>query len=70
MITSTNGEAKEAVLRRSGALEDTIVENRLNTEDDQQNASNVLDILKGAVLQLKDTIEDELLKKKVIKYYW
>ena len=65
---SSHQPTKKQVLRTGGALEDTIFEYRLNLEDDEQNAPNVFDILKAAVL-LMDTIEEEPVKKNAIKLY-
>ena len=62
-------QQKTPVVRTGGALEDTIVEYRHNLENDMQNATNIFDNLKIAVFQLKDKVQEELVRKRAIKMY-
>ena len=43
-----------------GALNGTVNEYRLNLEDEQQNASNVLDVLKESTFQMENRINEEV----------
>ena len=41
----------------------------LNLEDEQQDASNVLDVLKEYTFQMENRIIEEVAKKRAVKYY-
>ena len=44
-------------------------EHRLNLEDEQQDASNVLDVLKKSTIQVENRINEEVVKKRAVKFY-
>ena len=52
-----------------GALNDTVNEYRLNIEDEQQDASNVLDVLKESTLHMENRINEKVVKKRAVKFY-
>ena len=54
---------------QSGALNDTVNEYRLNLEDEQQDASNVLDVLKEYTSQMESRINEVVVKKRAVKFY-
>ena len=57
-----NGPAKrykDNTTRVGGALNGTVNEYRLNLEDEQQDASNVLDMLKESTFQMENRINEE-----------
>ena len=54
--------------RVGGALDGTVNEYRLNLEDEQQDASNVLGILKESTFQMENRIS-EVVKKRSVKFY-
>ncbi len=60
---------KDNVSHIGGALDDTLADYRLNLEEDEQDAGNVLEVLKDAIFQLKSRISEELIKKRAIKFY-
>ena len=43
-------------------------EYRLNLEDEQQDASNVLDVLKESTFQMENRIDEEVVKKRAVKF--
>ena len=47
----------------------TVNEYRLNREDEQQNASSVLDVLKESTFQMENRIIEEVAKKRAVKFY-
>ena len=53
---------KDNVSRIGGALDGTVNEYRLNLEDEQQDASNVLDVLKESIFQMENRISEEVVK--------
>ena len=55
--------------RVGGTLDGTVNEYRLNLEDEQQDASNVLDVLKESTFQVENRINEEVVKKKAVKFY-
>ena len=66
---SPTKKLKDNVIYAGGALENTLVDYRLDIADEEQDANNVLDVLKESVHQLKNKINDELTKKKALKFY-
>ena len=44
-------------------------EYRLNLEDEHQDASNVLNILKESTFQMENRIHEEVAKKRAVKFY-
>ena len=54
---------KDNVNRVAGALVVAVNEYRLNLEDVQQDASNVLDVLKESTFQMENRISEEVVKK-------
>ena len=46
-----------------GALDGTMNEFRLNLEDEQQDASNALDVLKESTFQVENKIHEEVVKE-------
>ena len=52
-----------------GALENTLTDYRINLENELQDADMILDLLKDSVMQLHNTIDEELCKKKALKFY-
>ena len=59
---------KNNVNRVGGALDGTVNEYRLNLEDEQQNASNVLHVLKESTFQMENRINEEVVKKRAVKF--
>ena len=55
--------------RVGGAPNGTVNEYRLNLEDEQQDASNVLDVLKESTFQMENRINEEVGKKRAVKFY-
>ena len=53
---------------QAGALNGTVNEYRLNLEDEQQDASNVLDVLKESTFQMENRIDEEVVKKRAVKF--
>ena len=60
---------KDSVSHVGGALDNILVDNHVNLEDEEQDAANVLKVLKESIYQLKGRINEELEKKKAIKFY-
>ena len=52
-----------------GALEDTLADYRLSLEDEEQEAGNIMKVLKDSVLQLENRVKEELKRKRAIKFY-
>ena len=44
-------------------------EYRLNLEDEQQDASNVLDVLKESTFHVEKRINEEVVNKRAVKFY-
>ena len=44
-------------------------EYRLILEDEQQDASNILDVLKESTFQVENRINEEVVKKRAVKFY-
>ena len=55
---------KDNTSRVGGALNGTVNEYRLNLEDEQQDASNVLAVLKESTFQMENRINEEVGGKK------
>ena len=60
---------KDNISRVGGALYGTVNECRLNREDEQQDAPNVLDVLKESTFQMEHRIGEEVVKKRAVKFY-
>ena len=60
---------KLLISRVGDALNGAVNEYRLNLEDEQQDASNVLDVLKESNFQMENRISKEVAKKRAIKFY-
>ena len=67
-LATTVKKLKYYVSRVGGALEGTVNEYRLNLEDEEQDASNVLGILKESTFQMENRIS-EVVKKRSVKFY-
>ena len=57
------------ISRVGGALNDTVNEYRPNLEDEEQDASNVLDVHKESTFQMENRIIEEVAKKRAVKFY-
>ena len=68
-LDTTAKELKDNTSRVDGALNGTVNEYRLNLEDEQQDASNVLDVLKESTFQVENRINEEVVKKRAVKFY-
>ena len=66
---TTVKKLKDNISHVGGALDCTVNEYHLNLEDEQQNASNVLDILKESTFQVENRISEEVVKKRAVKFY-
>ena len=63
----TAKKRKDNTSRVGGALNGTVNEYRLNLENEQQDASNALDVLKESTFQYR--INEEVTKKRAVKFY-
>ena len=61
-LDTTAKKLKDNTSRVGGALNGTVNEYRLNLEDEQQDASNVLDVLKESTFQMENRINEEVVK--------
>ena len=52
-----------------GPLNGTVNEYRLNIEDEQQDASDVLGVLKESTFQMENRFNEEVVKKRAEKFY-
>ena len=68
-LGTTTKKLKYNINRVGGALNGTVNEHRLNLEDEQQNASNVLNVLKESTFQMENRISEEVAKKRAVKFY-
>ena len=59
---------KDNISRVGGAPDGTMKGYRLNPEDEQQGASNVLDVLKESTFQMENRISEEVVKKRAVKF--
>ena len=59
---------EDNVNRVGGALDGTVNEYRLKLEDEQQNAPNVLDVLKESIFQMENRINEDVAKKRSVKF--
>ena len=66
---TTVKKLKDNVSRVADALDGTVSEYRLNLEDEQQDASNVLNGLKGSTFQMENRINEEIAKKRAVRFY-
>ena len=56
--------------RVGGAINGIVNEYRLNLEDEEQDASNVLDVLKESTFQMENRINEDVGgKKRAVKFY-
>ena len=60
---------KDNTTRVGGALNGIVNEYRLNLEDEQKDASNVLDVRKESTFQMENRINEEVGKKRAVKFY-
>ena len=60
---------KDSVSCVGGALDGTLNDYCLNLEGDQQDASNVLNVLKESTFQMENRISEEVVKRKAVKFY-
>ena len=67
-LGTTMKKLKDDTSRVGGAFIVTVNEYRLNLEDEQQDASNVLDVLKGSTFQVENRINDGVVKKRAVKF--
>ena len=65
-----NKRGKDNVRYSGGALQNTLADYQIKLEDEQQDAINIMDLLKTSVFEFKDKISDELDKKNAIKLYF
>ena len=65
-LGTTVKKLKDSVSRVGDALDGTMNEYRINLEDEQQDASNVLDILKKSTFQMENRINEEDRKKRAV----
>ena len=68
-LGTTAKKLRDNINRVGGALNGTVNEYRLNLEDEQQDASNVLDVLKESTFQMENRISEEVAKKRAVKFY-
>ena len=68
-LDTTAKRLKGNTSRVGGALNGTVNEYRLNLEDEQQDAPNVLDVLKESTFHMENRINEEVVKKRAVKFY-
>ena len=68
-LDTTAKRLKDNTSRVGGALNGTVSECRLNLEDEQQDASNVLDVRKESTFQAENRINEEVVKKRDVNFY-
>ena len=68
-LNSTAKKLKDNISRVGGALNGTVNEYRLNLEDEHQDASDVLDVLKESTFQMENRINEEVAKKRAVNFY-
>ena len=68
-LDSTAKKLKDNTSLVGGALNGTVDEYCLNLEDEQQDASNVLDVLKESTFGMENRISEEVVKKRAVKFY-
>ena len=62
-LDTTTKIFKGSISHIGSTLNGTVNEYRLNLEDQQQDASNVLDVLKESTFQMENRINEELAKR-------
>ena len=67
-LGTTTKKHQDNMSRDGGALNGTVNEYRLNLEGKQQDASNVLDVLKESTFQMENRIIEEVAKKRAVKF--
>ena len=60
---------KDNTSRAGGAPNGTVNEYRLNLEDEQQDDSNVLGVLKESTFHMEHRINEEVVEKIAVKFY-
>ena len=60
---------EDNVNRVGGAQYVTMNDYHLNLEDERQDASNVLDVLKESTFQMENRFNEEVAKKRAVKFY-
>lgn len=65
-----NKRRKENVRFSGGALQNTLVDYQIDLENEEQNANNVMNVLKSSMFEFKEKILLELEKKNAIKLYF
>ena len=68
-LDSTAKKLKHNTSCVGGALSGTVNEYHLNLEDEQQDASNVLDVLKESTYRMENRISEEVAKKRAVNFY-
>lgn len=68
-IESESKKRKDNVNHIGGALQNTVDNYRVNLEDEEQYAGNIMEVLKDSILQLDNRVKEELEMKKAIKFY-
>ena len=66
-LGTTTKKLKDNISRVDGTLNGTGNEYRLNLEEEQQDASNVLDVRKESTFQMENRINEEVAKKRAVK---
>lgn len=66
---TVNKKLKDNLIYTGGALENTLADYRLVLTDEEQNANNIFAILKDSVSQLRGRVNEELKKKRALKFY-
>ena len=69
LLRNVDRRQRDNTSRVGGALNGTVNEYRLNLEGEQQDASNVLDVLKEYTFQMENRINEEVGKKRAAKSY-
>ena len=65
----TRKKLKDNVNCAGGALDSTLVDYRLDLEGEQQDASNVLNVLEESIFQMENQIIGEVVRKKAVTFY-
>ena len=68
-IETASKKRKDNMNHVGGALDNTLANYQLNLDDEEQDAGNIVGVLKNSILQLNNRINEELMKKKAIKFY-
>ena len=68
-LDTTAKRLKDNTSRVGGALNVTVNEYGVNLEDVQKDASNILDVLNESTFQVGNRINEEVVKKRAVKFY-